>query len=321
MPRPDEGLIHTYLDGECTPEEAALVERMMATDPAWLAAVAEARGLKAAASRIVQALDAVPGGVQPASAKGPTAGDSTRGAVGRGTPRRFVVRGWVRAAAALVLVAGTAYVVGKTGGAPEVSVPAPAASPEADRGVTAPEASPDGSRAMTAPAAPTVPTSRGEQPAREAERQAERQALTPLAPVRTDATGQGSRAVRVDEMPSAIASARADSSAAKVAGETRRREVAAVAGATTGARAAAAPAARDLASEVPSQLALRRLEDCYLVSAPDSLRGVLRNPLVVHQSRDTLTLQLDAQRQVTVLLVVDGLRGALTATRIPCPTP
>ena len=60
MSRPDEGLIHQWLDGECTPEESARLEQLVATDPEWAAAVAEARGLIAASSRIVQSLDAVP---------------------------------------------------------------------------------------------------------------------------------------------------------------------------------------------------------------------------------------------------------------------
>jgi hypothetical protein len=57
MSHVDEGLIHAWLDGELTGEEAARVERLIATDPMWAAVAAEARGLLAGASRILGALD------------------------------------------------------------------------------------------------------------------------------------------------------------------------------------------------------------------------------------------------------------------------
>lgn len=66
MPLPDEGLIHAWLDGQLSPEEAARVERLVATDASWREAAIEARGLVAASSRILAALDDVPGGVIPA---------------------------------------------------------------------------------------------------------------------------------------------------------------------------------------------------------------------------------------------------------------
>jgi hypothetical protein len=95
--RPDEGLIHTWLDGECTPEESARIDALVASDPAWAAAVAEARGLVAASSRILGALDAVPARVVP---QGSRAAPADRA-------RRFRVRPWTGIAAGLVLVAGT----------------------------------------------------------------------------------------------------------------------------------------------------------------------------------------------------------------------
>jgi hypothetical protein len=95
MPRPDEGLIHAWLDGQLPPDEAARIEELAATDPEWAAAVAEARGLVAASSRILSALDRVPAGVVP---KG-TASRTTR------------LPWWTKIAAAVVVVAGGSVVV------------------------------------------------------------------------------------------------------------------------------------------------------------------------------------------------------------------
>ena len=57
----DEGTIHAWLDGALSPDEAAAVERHAAECAACSALVAEARGLVAASSRILTALDAAPG--------------------------------------------------------------------------------------------------------------------------------------------------------------------------------------------------------------------------------------------------------------------
>ena len=71
MPHPDEGLIHAWLDGELDAAEAARVEALVATDPAWAAAAAEAHGLIAATARIVGTLDRVPANVIPAASVRP----------------------------------------------------------------------------------------------------------------------------------------------------------------------------------------------------------------------------------------------------------
>jgi hypothetical protein len=96
MQHPDEGLIHTWLDDELPDEQAASFEAHIADCAECSAKVAEARGLIAASSRIVTALDLVPAGVIPAAA-----------------PRR---RSWyqntqLRAAAAVVIVAGASLLV------------------------------------------------------------------------------------------------------------------------------------------------------------------------------------------------------------------
>jgi anti-sigma factor RsiW len=61
----DEGTLHAWLDGALPPDESARVEAHVASCAACSAAAAEARGLVAAASRILTALDDVPGGVAP----------------------------------------------------------------------------------------------------------------------------------------------------------------------------------------------------------------------------------------------------------------
>ena len=81
MPRPDEGVIHAWLDGELGAEEAARVERLVADDPEWAAAAAEARGLVAASSRILAALDVVAGDVIPQGGRAAPAVNGARAAV------------------------------------------------------------------------------------------------------------------------------------------------------------------------------------------------------------------------------------------------
>jgi anti-sigma factor RsiW len=91
----EEGTIHAWLDGELPAAERAAAEAHVAQCPECAAAVAEARGFIAASSRILTALDAVPGGVMPsAQAMAPV--------------RRFMIpRAWMAVAAVLVLGIGT----------------------------------------------------------------------------------------------------------------------------------------------------------------------------------------------------------------------
>jgi carboxypeptidase-like protein/putative zinc finger protein len=93
----DEGTIHAWIDGELPPAKRAEAEAHIAECAECAAAVAEARGFVAASSRILTALDSVPGGVLPAASTG-------SGAVRRAVPRRFVApRAWMAIAAVLVL--------------------------------------------------------------------------------------------------------------------------------------------------------------------------------------------------------------------------
>jgi hypothetical protein len=61
----DDGVIHEWLDGQLNDADGARLEALVATSPAFAARVAEARGFIAASSRILSALDDVPGGVLP----------------------------------------------------------------------------------------------------------------------------------------------------------------------------------------------------------------------------------------------------------------
>jgi Putative zinc-finger len=100
----DEGTIHAWLDGELSPAEAEAAEAHVATCDECKAAVAEARGFIAGSSRILLALDAVPGGVLPASTS-PTATKAR-------APKRFVIsRAWMAAAAVLVLSSVTVIAI------------------------------------------------------------------------------------------------------------------------------------------------------------------------------------------------------------------
>ncbi len=104
MQHPDEGAIHTWLDGELSPDGAAELDAHVAECSECAVAVAEARGFIAGSSRIVSALDIVPGDVIPTAA--PIA-----------TPRK---RSWYgstqfRAAAAVFFVAGASLLLFRDG--------------------------------------------------------------------------------------------------------------------------------------------------------------------------------------------------------------
>ena len=108
MPPVDEGMIHAWLDGALSVDEAARIEQLVASDPAWGAAAAEARGLIAASSRILSTLDAVPAQVMPASIPVTSSARErlrTAAAEPRQSVRRWRPQAWA-AAAMLVVAAG-----------------------------------------------------------------------------------------------------------------------------------------------------------------------------------------------------------------------
>lgn len=92
----DEGTIHAWLDGELPLSEREAAEAHVDACAQCAMAVGEARGFIAAASRILTALDTVPGGVLPAK--------GSAGAASTGARKRFTLsRAWMAAAAVLVL--------------------------------------------------------------------------------------------------------------------------------------------------------------------------------------------------------------------------
>jgi len=100
MQHPDEGVIHSWLDGALSADEAARVEAHVKECPQCAVAVAEARGFIAASSRILTALDNAPRGVIPAAAP----------------KKRIDPMLWRVAATVLVVAAGTFVVVRDRGG-------------------------------------------------------------------------------------------------------------------------------------------------------------------------------------------------------------
>ncbi|MGK2934612.1 MAG: zf-HC2 domain-containing protein [Gemmatimonadaceae bacterium] len=108
---PEEGTLHAYIDGELSLAETAALELHVGECARCAAALAEARGFVAAASRVITTLDAAPSSaVTPAAA---VAGVPA-------APSRRVVRPifrvpYARAAALFLLVGSTAFVVDRTG--------------------------------------------------------------------------------------------------------------------------------------------------------------------------------------------------------------
>lgn len=95
MQHPDEGTIHAWIDGQLSADVSAELETHVASCAECAALVAEARGLVAASTRIVSALDSVPAGVVPAAAR----------------RRSWYANTQLRAAAAVLLVAGASALV------------------------------------------------------------------------------------------------------------------------------------------------------------------------------------------------------------------
>ena len=93
----DEGTIHAWIDGALDATQSREIDAHVAQCATCSAAVAEARGLIAASSRILTALDDVPAGVVPKRAPAVAPAVST-------TARRRRIAAWVPALAAAALV-------------------------------------------------------------------------------------------------------------------------------------------------------------------------------------------------------------------------
>ena len=127
----DEGTIHAWLDGQLPRDEAHQVEAHVAECRECADAVAEARGLIAASSRILTALDGVPGEVVPKQAPFRTEAEAARAnaiadaaadaivpldLVVRRAPRRWFNGASLAAAAAIVVGIGTVGLMQRAAG-------------------------------------------------------------------------------------------------------------------------------------------------------------------------------------------------------------
>ena len=106
----DEGTIHAWLDGELPADEAEKIAAHANECPECGALVAEARGLIAASTRILTALDDIPAGVVPSGSSIPEKPAVPAGPAFR---RPWYSRTDLRAAAALLFVAGASLVAVK----------------------------------------------------------------------------------------------------------------------------------------------------------------------------------------------------------------
>ena len=106
----DEGTIHAWLDGALDAEQEREAEAHAARCTECAVKVADARGMIAAASRVLTALDDVPGGVLP---QGSNAMPPVRSSIASG-PRRLPA--WtMRVAASIAVVATGTFVVMRSG--------------------------------------------------------------------------------------------------------------------------------------------------------------------------------------------------------------
>ena len=108
----DEGTIHAWLDGELSRSQAEQIEAHTRECAECAQRVAEARGLIAASTRILNALDNVPSGVVPGAAT----------PIAPPRARRWYDRTDLRAAAALLFVAGASLIAVKAGRNKSVSL-------------------------------------------------------------------------------------------------------------------------------------------------------------------------------------------------------
>lgn len=224
-------MIHAWLDGQLPVDEAARVEQLAASDAEWAAAVAEARGLVAASSRILSALDHVPAGVVPAHS------------AMRATRR---LPWWTKAAAAVVLVAGGGVLVMQQASAPTFApMPAVVVAAKTVGASSTPLATP--SRAE--PPAVQTPAPAPVQRAAAVERQRALEALPQRAADAPRAVEQD-RAIMRQAENAVPRQDVADVSSQRVATTAVAAKAFAV-GATPAAAPAAAPGAPDVAAAAP----------------------------------------------------------------------
>jgi hypothetical protein len=151
----DEGTIHAWLDGQLPPGEGEAVEAHVAECRSCADAVAEARGLIAASSRILTALDGVPRGVMP------------KPAVQRAR-RRWLTGPSLAAAATILVAVGTFAVVRNADERSMVSESADTAALAAGPSADGAEARPNAQPVPTVAVAPSGAASAASAPANDA---------------------------------------------------------------------------------------------------------------------------------------------------------
>lgn len=174
----DQGTIHAWLDGALNADDARRIEAHLAECASCASAVAEARGLIAASSRILSALDVVPSDVIPKAPVGPThpSAGSTRRTRNRWLPRA------ARIAAVVACVAVGATITARVFGVRTTPPPRDIHAGAGDRRAATTAAAVVGASSAPAPstkavaAAPTPrpqPTTKAAGPAREQARSLE----------------------------------------------------------------------------------------------------------------------------------------------------
>ena len=152
----DEGTIHTWLDGAFDAAAASVVQTHVDACATCRAAVAEARGFIAGASRLTCALDVVPSKIVPSDNVARVASRIVAAAAAMAAasatprpPRPWYMQPMFRAAAALLVVVGGTTLVLRGGGVPTAAVVGEPVKDRADR------VAPAGSTSATSAPAPS----------------------------------------------------------------------------------------------------------------------------------------------------------------------
>lgn len=240
MSHPDEGTIHAWLDGALPVDEAASLEAHVAACGDCQAAVAEARGLIAASSRILGALDSVPANVEPKTERVSPLLERLRAAPVRTAASVKPVKRWPLqvwgVAATVAIMTGVGIVMRNTTRVPDtMAVTTPSVSAQ---NAVAAEPAPGGF-ASTAPAAPASAAPLADKPADrqdDARQRVARMTAGPGVARELDALGAAK-----DARGNAIAAAPSPPSALSDPLRAKSAPVAAGAGAAANEPASAAP--------------------------------------------------------------------------------
>ena len=263
----DEGTIHAWLDGELPSAEREAAEAHVSQCEQCAVAVAEARGFIAASSRILLALDAVPGGVLPSTEQSPRKA-APRTDTRFTLPRAMRSRAWVAAAAVLVLSTATAIAIrpGKDEPLAKVALQDKSSASRAEAPLASPSVDASTRVAPTVPAPLEKPTAATSVAAADAKaRTRSSKELGRVAPGRKDTGGE-----EADSAPMMVAEAAPAAPVAKSDLSTRAPASPRSSVSTENMKASTrdSSAANALAGQAPAAL-------------PDSTR--MRRPLALNQ--------------------------------------